>query len=56
MSCSKWAYTPEVCDGEYCVGDCDHCRIVATIDELMGDECEKCNFDDEKAERGLCHE
>lgn len=25
MSCSKWAYTPEKCDGDYCPGDCDHC-------------------------------
>lgn len=22
MSCSKWAYEPEKCDGDYCVGDC----------------------------------
>ena len=34
MSVSKWAYTPEVCDGKYCVGDCDKCSIVATIDEM----------------------
>lgn len=25
MSCSKWAYTPEKCDGQPCPGDCDHC-------------------------------
>ena len=25
MSVSKWAYTPEKCDGDYCCGDCDHC-------------------------------
>ena len=25
MSVSKWAYTPEVCDGDICVGDCDLC-------------------------------
>lgn len=25
MSCSKWAYTPEKCDGDYCVGECDLC-------------------------------
>ena len=25
MSASKWAYTPEKCDGEPCVGDCDFC-------------------------------
>ena len=26
MSCSKWAYEPEKCDGDYCVGDCDLCK------------------------------
>lgn len=25
MSISKWAYTPEKCDGDYCFGDCDFC-------------------------------
>lgn len=25
MSCSKWAYEPEACDGEPCPGDCDLC-------------------------------
>ena len=25
MSVSKWAYTPEMCDGDICVGDCDLC-------------------------------
>ena len=25
MSVSKWAYSPEKCDGQPCVGDCDHC-------------------------------
>lgn len=23
MSVDKWAYDPELCDGEYCIGDCD---------------------------------
>ena len=32
MSCSKWAYTPETCDGDFCVGDCDFCSK-ATEDE-----------------------
>lgn len=26
MSCSKWAYSPEKCDGTLCVGDCDYCN------------------------------
>lgn len=25
MSVSKWAYNPEMCDGEPCPGDCDFC-------------------------------
>lgn len=25
MSCSKWAYDPEKCDGDFCPGDCDIC-------------------------------
>lgn len=25
MSCSKWAYTSEKCDGNYCCGECDNC-------------------------------
>ena len=25
MSVSKWAYEPEKCDGQKCVGDCDFC-------------------------------
>lgn len=27
MSVSKWDYSPEICDGEPCPGDCDHCSI-----------------------------
>ena len=25
MSVSKWAYTPEKCDGDFCPGACDNC-------------------------------
>ena len=25
MSVSKWRYNPEICDGDYCPGDCDNC-------------------------------
>ena len=25
MSVSKYAYTPEFCDGDFCAGDCDLC-------------------------------
>ena len=23
----KWAYAPEKCDYEYCIGDCDRCSL-----------------------------
>ena len=26
MSVSKWAYSPDKCDGDYCPGDCDYCK------------------------------
>lgn len=26
MGCSKWAYEPDKCDGDYCVGECDLCE------------------------------
>lgn len=32
MSCNKWSYTPEKCDGDFCVGDCDCCHK-SEIDE-----------------------
>lgn len=25
MSVSKWAYSPDRCDGNFCIGDCDWC-------------------------------
>ena len=25
MSVSLWAYDPEICEGNFCVGDCDLC-------------------------------
>lgn len=49
MSVSKWAYTPEVCDGEYCVGDCDKCCFIATIEELMAEK------EDDENEREQIH-
>lgn len=26
MSVSMWAYTPEKCDGDFCIGECDICN------------------------------
>lgn len=25
MSAKLWAYDPEVCDGDFCPGNCDYC-------------------------------
>lgn len=30
MSVDKWAYSPERCDGDACVGDCDLCQKAKT--------------------------
>lgn len=38
MSCSKWAYSPEKCDGDYCCGDCDFCSKA----EDEEDEIDRC--------------
>ena len=27
MSCSKWAYLPDICDKVNCPGDCDLCDV-----------------------------
>lgn len=41
MSCSKWAYLPEKCDYDYCVGDCDFCHKAdddgeeVTVEEIV---------------------
>lgn len=36
-----WAYNPDVCDGDLCVMDCDHCHKAEEAQEANGD------FDDE---------
>lgn len=38
MSVSKWAYEPDVCDGEPCCGECDLCWLA---DEAMISKEEK---------------
>ena len=38
VSVDKWAYSPEKCDYEYCVGDCDRCPLAEEDDEEEGDE------------------
>lgn len=40
MSVSKWAYSPEKCDGDYCCGECDLCPKKDEGDE----ECEECDL------------
>ena len=48
MSCSKWAYEPEKCDGEFCPGDCDLCvKAYFTVEEQeMRDEDIGIHFND----------
>ena len=36
---SKWAYTPENCDGDFCPGDCDNCNK-AELEINLYDEVE----------------
>lgn len=31
MSVSKWAYSPEKCDGQPCVGDCNTCSKAGVL-------------------------
>ena len=45
MSVSRWAYTPVVCDDEFCPGDCDHCgrpKYIATGLALKAGVCPRC--------------
>lgn len=39
MGVSKWAYDPEKCDYDYCVGDCDFCQKAdeeeVTVEEIV---------------------
>lgn len=48
MSVSKWAYDPDKCDGDYCVGDCDFCHKAADEEEVTVEEivqsvrCKEC--------------
>lgn len=39
MSVSKWAYTPEKCDGGYCYGDCAFCP--KAYEDEIGDDSHK---------------
>ena len=34
MSVNKWAYNPEKCDGDICIGDCDRC-YKASLNKLI---------------------
>ena len=37
MSCSKWKYDPEICDGQPCPGDCDLCHAATKIAKAARD-------------------
>jgi len=51
MSVSKWAYSPERCDGDYCPGDCDRCSKPITN---CTKDCTTCRADD-KFIKGIVH-
>ena len=38
MGVSKWAYEPEKCDYDYCVGDCDNCHKAEGEEEVTVEE------------------
>lgn len=40
MSCSKWSYAHEKCDGDFCVGDCNDCQKaeIDNDDTITNDE------------------
>lgn len=44
MSVSKWAYSPNKCDGEFCIGDCDLCYKANIPDDDEEDEIEQDGF------------
>lgn len=39
VSVSKWSYSSEKCDGDFCVGDCDYCSKEDST--TKNDECNK---------------
>ena len=46
MSCDKWFYHPDVCDGNICPGDCDLCSIPKNppedlCEDILDDETEE---------------
>lgn len=41
MSVSKWAYDPEKCDYDYCVGDCDFCHKAEDEEEVTVEDIVK---------------
>ena len=45
MSVDKWAYDPEICEDNYCCGDCEYCDIQKNPElyspDLLDDEDEK---------------
>lgn len=41
MSCDKWAYSPNKCDGQPCPGDCDLCDLADVLDDEDEEEIEQ---------------
>lgn len=45
MSVSKWAYDPNKCEGQMCVGDCDICSKKDELsEEYIRDACDFLNW------------
>ncbi len=53
MSVSKWAYDPDKCEGDYCVGDCDKCSK-AERTGCIYPECEECDHYTETKDGQFC--
>ena len=63
MSVSKWAYTPEKCDGRPCFGDCDKCSRAAMDEyELLSMHIDAINdiilnkLTEDEAKKVMAHE
>lgn len=50
MSVSKWAYDPDKCDGQRCIGDCDYCILSFVCMDPEADEQDAAEIED--ARRG----
>lgn len=50
MSCSKYAYDPDRCDGRWCIGDCWWCKYNPEHD---GEVDDRRDYDDDEPVRPM---